>query len=571
MLIQHRTACVVMFALAVFVGPLGGRASAQGVYPATPATLGQIPDAEGEVGTNGPPLLVEVPVTGVVGGVTAVSVSMTIAHTWMGEITATLIAPDGTEHVLFGRTRALDPTSWGTDNDINGTFTFVDTAGGNFWSAALNNPMPPGAYRTSLIGGTPTSVGATTAMNPVFSNREPNGTWVVRFTDSARLDVGTVSALSITLNSTGVITPPSPAVPDSYTAGRSTPLVVAAPGVLGNDRNAPGSGALVANLVTPPTRGTLTLNSNGSFVYTPVTGYLGPDSFSYFPSNLAGSAAAATVSITVVPVQPPTQLRVDRVVGNQVTLRWDAPAVGPRPTSYLVEGGTTPGSVMGSVTTGSAPIVTFAAPSGAFFVRVTAIDNEMSSSVSNEVPLYVNVAQAPSAPFGLTGLVNEAALALSWKLTYGGGEPTNVILDVSGATTTSLPIGRSEGFVYNGVPGGTYTFALRATNGAGESVASSPVTLTFPIVCSGAPATPRNFLFYNVGNTAFVVWDPATTGPAATSYVLNVTGSFVGNVPTGPNRSLSTAVPGGSYTVSVQGVNACGASAPTAPQTVVIP
>lgn len=146
-------------------------------------------------------------------------------------------------------------------------------------------------------------------MNPVFNNREPNGTWRVRFTDSARLDVGIVSALSLTLTTAGVITPPTGVVPDSYIAGRSTPLVVAAPGVLGNDLNSAGSGALTATLQTSPAQGAVLLNSHGSFIYTPAQGYLGPDSFTYFASNDApGSSASTAVSITVVPVQPPTQV-----------------------------------------------------------------------------------------------------------------------------------------------------------------------------------------------------------------------------------------------------------------------
>ncbi|MEZ5420647.1 MAG: hypothetical protein R2708_25345 [Vicinamibacterales bacterium] len=85
-------------------------------------------------------------------------------------------------------------------------------------------------------------------MNPVFANREPNGTWQVRFTDSCRLDVGSVTALSLALTTTGVVTPPVAANPDQYFAGLSTPLVVAAPGVLANDVNSPGSGALSATV-----------------------------------------------------------------------------------------------------------------------------------------------------------------------------------------------------------------------------------------------------------------------------------------------------------------------------------
>ena len=561
----------LLLVVALCAGPLVGQSLAQATFPADQATLGQIPDSVGEVGSDGPPLFVSIPVTGGVGGVATVSVSMTISHSWMGEITATLISPDGTPHVLYGRTLATTPTDWGTANDLNGTYSFSDAANGNFWTAAMSAPVPPGAYRTSAIGGFPGATGPVTAMNPLFNNREPNGTWRVRFTDSARLDVGIVSALSLTLTTTGVIAPPTRAEPDAYIAGRSTPLVIAAPGVLGNDINAAGSGPLTATLLTQATQGTVTLNANGSFVYTPAAGYLGPDSFTYFPSNSAGSAPATTVSITVVPVQPATQFRVDRVAGNLVTLRWDPPVYGPPPTGYLVEGGFTPGSVLGSVVTGPAPALSFTAPTGSFYVRAKALDDTMVSGVSNEVPLYVNVPVPPSAPTSLTGLADGPSLALSWKLSYGGGQPTDVILDVSGSLTGSVAVGPIDTFTFAGVPPGTYTFAVRAANASGVSAASSPVTLTFPATCTGAPAPPQHYLYYGVGNVLYLLWDPPATGPAATAYVLNVTGSYVGPVPIGASRNPSGAVPPGTYTVSVTAVNACGASAPTPVRTVVVP
>lgn len=548
-------------------------AQAQAVFNADPSTLGAIPDGVGEC-ANGQPLLVSVPVSGMVGGVTSVGVNMTLTHTWMGEITATLIAPDGAQHLLFGLTRADAPgtVQWGTDSDLlNTPVSFSDAAGGNWWAAAQNNPVPAGAYRTSAIGGFVGATGAVTAMNPAFSNREPNGTWRVRFTDSCPVDVGAVSALSVTLTTTGVATPPVAAVPDNFIAGRNTPLSIAAPGVLANDVNSPGSGPLSATLQATPTHGTVTLNSNGSFVYVPAAGYLGSDSFTYFASNFGGSTAPTTVSIEVVPIQPPVNFRVDRVTGNVVTLRWDPNPVGPPATGYMVEGGVAPGAVQGAVPVGAVPALTFTAPSGAFFVRVRAFDGAMASGNSNETQLYVNVPVAPSAPARLTGLVNGGELGLSWKLTYAGGEPTDVMLDVSGSLSASLAVGLSESFAFPSVPPGTYTFSVRARNASGISTSSAPVTLTFPGACSGVPQAPANYLFYRVGNTVSLLWDPPAAGPAPTAYLLNVTGAYVGPVPVGASRSLSAAVGAGTYNVSVRALNACGAGPATATQTVVVP
>src|SRR4051794_31620581 len=55
-------------------------------------------------------------------------------------------------------------------------------------------------------------------------------------------------------------------------------------------------------VVTAPVHGTVTL-AGGAFEYTPVTGFAGPDSFTYRTSNGDGPSNTATVSITVtVPV-----------------------------------------------------------------------------------------------------------------------------------------------------------------------------------------------------------------------------------------------------------------------------
>ena len=54
--------------------------------------------------------------------------------------------------------------------------------------------------------------------------------------------------------------------------------------------------------MSTPSHGTLVLNSNGSFSYTPASGYTGSDSFSYRASDGSLTSATATVSLTVNPV-----------------------------------------------------------------------------------------------------------------------------------------------------------------------------------------------------------------------------------------------------------------------------
>jgi VCBS repeat-containing protein len=88
------------------------------------------------------------------------------------------------------------------------------------------------------------------------------------------------------------------AVNDTYQTNKNTPLSVPTPGVLGNDTDPEGN-TLRAILVSSPAHGSLTLNSNGSFSYTPNTGFTGDDTFTYKANDGALDSNVATVTINV--------------------------------------------------------------------------------------------------------------------------------------------------------------------------------------------------------------------------------------------------------------------------------
>jgi VCBS repeat-containing protein len=92
-------------------------------------------------------------------------------------------------------------------------------------------------------------------------------------------------------------------------------------GVLANDIDADGD-PLTALLVTGVAHGTLVLNPNGSFTYTPAANYFGSDSFTYVAHDGLTSSAPATVNITVLPVNDAPSFSS---VGNQ-RVNQNAPA-----------------------------------------------------------------------------------------------------------------------------------------------------------------------------------------------------------------------------------------------------
>jgi VCBS repeat-containing protein len=88
---------------------------------------------------------------------------------------------------------------------------------------------------------------------------------------------------------------------DSYAVDEDHTLTVAAPGVLLGDED-PDGDPLTAALEADPSHGTLTLNPNGSFTYTPDANFYGTDTFDYQVSDGRGGIDTATVTITVNPV-----------------------------------------------------------------------------------------------------------------------------------------------------------------------------------------------------------------------------------------------------------------------------
>ena len=116
------------------------------------------------------------------------------------------------------------------------------------------------------------------------------------FTETAH---GGDFVLQVTAN-----TPPN-AANDTYKANQDTPLTITAPGVLTNDTDAEGS-SLTAVLVSGPGNGTLSLNDDGSFTFTPNAGFTGTDNFTYQASDGVDDSNIATVTIVVrPPLTPP--------------------------------------------------------------------------------------------------------------------------------------------------------------------------------------------------------------------------------------------------------------------------
>jgi hypothetical protein len=182
---------------------------------------GPIPDSTSTSCQNpGAPRDVMFNVTGATGNLQSVKVSTRFdpAHSWAGDLIATLIAPGGSRSLdLFGYTGSTTANISGDNSNLAGPYTFTDSAtGANWWTAATSVGetvnVPIGDYRTTRRGGVGvTNPAPITSLNTTFGALTPaqtNGLWTLRFTDGCAADTGTVAAATLSLAFNCISAPP---------------------------------------------------------------------------------------------------------------------------------------------------------------------------------------------------------------------------------------------------------------------------------------------------------------------------------------------------------------------------
>ena len=191
---------------------------------------------------------------------------------------------------------------------VNDSYTVAE-------DAQLSVALPQGvlAKDTDANGDTLTAALVSNVQNGTLTFNT-NGSFVYQpkanfngsdsFTYRASDAQSTSNTATVTINVTSVNDVPVAAA-DSYQTNESTTLTVnVANGVLKNDQDADGN-QLTAALVANVTSGTLQLGPDGSFIYTPNTGYSGNDSFTYRANDGTANSNTVTVTIVVIAVNDP--------------------------------------------------------------------------------------------------------------------------------------------------------------------------------------------------------------------------------------------------------------------------
>jgi len=163
-----------------------------------------------------------------------------------------------------------------SDNNNSMDVSWFSNFSGSWKIFGVNNSVPNGTYYQS---------------NSNFSDYNVIYWWSINCTDGHSWTNGTYH-FTTKSNSVPV------AFDDFYDVSEDNVLAVWEPGILNNDTDE-DEDPLTAILVSNVTNGTLNLNSNGSFNYTPNADYHGVDSFTYMANDGVADSNVATVNISV--------------------------------------------------------------------------------------------------------------------------------------------------------------------------------------------------------------------------------------------------------------------------------
>lgn len=280
---------------------------------------------------------------------------------------------------------------------------------------------------------------------------------------------------------------------DSYSTPEGTVLTVAPAGVLANDTDAEGN-ALSVGLVAGALHGTVTLDADGSFTYTPAPGYSGSDSFTYRASDGGAYSNTVTVSIAVAAAGPaPVALDdVATVAENDVVfvaapgvLGNDTDAGGSPLTAGLVTD--TAHGMLTLLTDGSFAYAPNAGASGTDTFTYRAFNG-----VAYSAPATVTITIVPpdtTAPLTTSDATSyyagSATIALTAADNPGGSGVAHTYYRLNGAA----PV---EGSTVTRSAAGSYTLAYWSVDERDN--AETPHTLVFTVIArpssGGTPSTP---------------------------------------------------------------------------------
>jgi Ca2+-binding RTX toxin-like protein len=253
-----------------------------------------------------------------------------------------------------------------------------------------------------VVKMTPNSASPTDTLDLSVSGQGDRGqTVTVEVTPSDPFESGDmVSASALVANSAPT------AGADSYRASPGLPLTIDAPGVLGNDAD-PDQDTLLVTGHSQPAHGTVTVNPDGSFTYTPEAGFGGTDSFTYAVSD-GDLSATGTVTITLNTPPAVEIIGLPAATAEGLSLSADSSVTDPDPGSGFTYAWTVLKDGQ-PFATGNGPAISFTPDDNGTYAVTLAVTDGFGATgsdtetvtVSNLAPTAKVTRSAVAGPFGI--------------------------------------------------------------------------------------------------------------------------------------------------------------------------
>ena len=379
----------------------------------------------------------------------------------------------------------------------------------------------------------------------------------------------------------GISNPAPTAVNDSATTPLDTPVTL---NLVANDTD-PDADALMVTNVGTPAHGTVVINLDGTVTYIPITGYTGPDTFTYTVSDGQGGTSIANVTLNVgtpSPTDPTAGIAAPQIGIDGGTVNINVPVLGSvvdpngDPLTYSAIG-LPPGLSINPITgviTGNLP--TDASVKGPYLIQVYATDPTGGQigvpfllSATNPAPAPMNdkVTTPVDQPINISVLANDKD---------GGtdSDPLTVISTTAPAhgtvsinpdgTVKYTPTGGYVGpdtFTYSvsDGQGGTMTVTVDVTVGPAAGLAAQPAA-PVTIVTDGQTITPVPVaaIFGDPEKTGAltIAVDPTKLPPGVTYNSLAK--QFEGTPAAGASQGNTLNSPPGTYVVPVTATDSGG-------------
>ena len=386
-------------------------------------------------------------------------------------------------HLDFGTASDETGTLTGTVTDANTQLPVAGAfVGGSF-----------GATTTTDASGQYTFTGVPTGNNNAAETwdvtvKPPAGSPLQPQIKSVSIPGNVSTTLDFALTGTA---PPAPVAPNySFSTPQGTELTV--PAATGTLSAATGVGVLLTgNAAAHATNGQVTLNSDGSFTYTPYYGsFVGADSFTYTVTDEYGRTATGTVSITVTGTAPAPVAHDDSgstPYGVELVVAAPGVLANDTGTGITVTAHTNPSHGAVSIAADGAysytPAAGFAGPDSFTYT----ITDSASRTSTATVQLTVSRPAAPTAVDDAGSTSFETALDVAAPGVLSNDTGTGITVTAhTGAAHGAVAIGADGSYTYTPASGfaGTDSFTYTITDVVGQTATA---TVHLMVAAPGAP------------------------------------------------------------------------------------